>query len=998
MASAAALALNPAARFHDYVLDSWSIEHGLPQISVLSITQDPSGYLWIGTQNGIARFDGLRFTVYDRDSTGVDTTMASSALADRAGNLWFGTSRGALRYSEGRFQELSAGAEATAVLALAQDDRGQVLFATPRGVLADADGALRPKYLAGQSTYSLLVDQGRLWVGGEGRLWRIEGSQVETYTLPDPHLRVSHLVRQRDTLWLGTSAGLYRFDGGHISSAGLDAEFAQIGIESLGQDHDGNLWIGSVPRLLRRRPDGAVEVVAAEDFVHEPWIHAIFEDREGNLWLGSHTESLFRLWNGWAHRIDARDGLSNPFIWSLTRDPHGDIVLGTNAGVVVRHGDRMSELVPANALPNPSAYELHYAKNGSLWIGTRGGLAIWHDGAIHTPAALAPLNGQQINVLIERAPDDWWIGGMAGLYRYRQGQLQQIVLGTGSPLNRVRSIYSSAADEILVGTEGGVRRVRDGVVDVPDWAQPLEQRFVARIIQVRPGLIAVGTLDAGLGFVSGNSLLLLGSADGLPTTNSWTLDVLDDNLYVGTIIGVYRLPLDRLPDPERGIVHKIQPEVVLSSSGRERGSQIARCCNGGAASRSLIDGDGIWYASIVGALRLDTHAIVPPPLPPQVVVEALYHEGKAFDAGQTIELTEGRRDVEIQFTGLAFRDPRNLRFRYRLDGYDQDWRDADTRRSAFYTNLQPGNYRFHVQASLSERTRSSGDSTLQFRIAPRWHERATVRIAALAGLLALLGILLQRRTRRYRMRQEQLEFAIAERTAELARSNDRLREANRALSIESQTDALTGLYNRRSMLGRLHPALQTKRRDTSALLLLDLDNFKRINDRHGHGVGDRVLVQLARLLSAAARENDHVARWGGEEFLIALSDVDAQAALDIAERLRDTIAAHHFDDGQNTRLAVTCSIGFALHPVLVGSGGDWHTTLEIADSALYRIKREGRNGCMGLVAGPGARPELFDQHLTGRIEALVDIGALRWFGTVHAPRRSNVTPFPGSSA
>jgi ligand-binding sensor domain-containing protein len=345
--SARAFALDPAARFHDYVIDNWNIESGLPQISVLSITQDGTGYVWIGTQNGIARFDGVRFVVYDRQSSGIDTTMATVAYTDRKGEPWFGTPHGVLHYTNGQFTLLRAGADNAAVQSIAEDTDGSLLFATSLGVMRYAGGALEPALLEGEPCYSLLRQSDALWVGAVGALIRIRPHDIQRYPLPAAlaNARIGHVIADADGLWLGTSAGLYSFRGGKIERAGLDPELDRLGVESLYRDRDGNLWIGTAPSLFRLRPDRSIERIGADAFVRDSWVLAIYEDRERNLWLGSQTESLFRLWNGWARRVSQRDGLADPFVWSIVRDPHGRIVLGTNSNVVALGVHGAEELV-----------------------------------------------------------------------------------------------------------------------------------------------------------------------------------------------------------------------------------------------------------------------------------------------------------------------------------------------------------------------------------------------------------------------------------------------------------------------------------------------------------------------------------------------------------------------------------------------------------------------------------------------------------------------------
>jgi len=445
---------------------------------------------------------------------------------------------------------------------------------------------------------------------------------------------------------------------------------------------------------------------------------------------------------------------------------------------------------------------------------------------------------------------------------------------------------------------------------------------------------------------------------------------------------VWRLPVDALPDPAQvREAPALRPEMVLSSSGRQPGSQRVRCCNGGGMARSVVDGASIWLPTIAGALRLDTRAIVATQQAPNVVVEGVRHNGHWYAAGQIPEL-RGGRDVEIEFTGLNFRDPHSLRFSYRLDGYDDDWVDAGQRRAAFYTNLPPGDYRFHVRAKLPDGVASGSDSNLSFSLPPRWYERTIVR-ALMAGLIAgLASWLVLLRLRWHRANAQRLEKIVAERTHALSRANERLSLVNETLAQESRTDPLTGLSNRRFLLDDIHQLLTEGVGNGTALafLLLDLDAFKGVNDEFGHAAGDSVLVQLSQLLRSVARADDLLLRWGGEEFLIVLKHVHPEQALETAERIRTRLAAHTFRLGDGRELRVTGSIGFAMHPPApeLREHFDWALTLELADAALYRVKQWGRNGSAGLVAGAALTAVNLNAQSMIQIDALVESGVLRW--------------------
>lgn len=804
LVSGAALALEPNAAFRDYAIDNWSITSGLPQISVFSITQDRDGYLWVATQTGISRFDGLRFHNFDRhNSNGVDPSEATASFNDRTGRLWFGTPRGLLRYDQHKFSQLKVGAQGAAVHALAETLDGELWAATAIGVMRVRDNTLLPISTEPGITYSLARDGESMWVGALGAVRKHSAAGVVSYPLPAAaNARVTHVVNAQEGLWLGTNTGLWHLPRGAtkpqpvalLPADGSPSE-AELSIEGLFLDRDLNLWIGTKSSLYRRRPNGEVERISDADLLHNAYIISAFEDREGNLWLGSRTEGLFRAWNGWVKRLGQREGFSDPLIWSIARDPAGRIVFGSNSNIVRLGENGLEEILSARQLPGLIAYELNYDARGRLWIGMRAGLAIWRDGVLDTPPAFAALSMFQVNVIVPVQGDGAWIGTSDGLYSYAPERgLRRVEPEAGVPPAPVRSIYIAGDGSLLMGTENGVRSLLvaqpgDLVLPkltAPSWAAALNGVFVTSIINIRPGLLGLGTRDGGIGLLADQSLAIFDTPQGLPSRNAWTLQVLDEHLYVSTVDGVWRVPIAKLPDPAAQPSPNLHTETVL---GRFTGLQKIHCCNGGARARALLDGQSIWYPGVQGAVRVDTQAISPPSGTPTVVVEGLRHAGKWYPAYEAIVLEGGRRDLELEFTGLSFRNPTNLHFHYKLVGYDTEWQDAGARRNAFYTNLAPGQYRFQVRAVARHQVSDANNSEfpeLAFYLVPRWYERSAVHAASIAALLLLAASTPLWMRARYRRGRQLLEAEVAARTRELSQANVRQGHANDALNSANE--------------------------------------------------------------------------------------------------------------------------------------------------------------------------------------------------------------------
>jgi diguanylate cyclase (GGDEF)-like protein len=996
-----AQALDPAQRFDDYVRDQWGLSEGLPQVSVLSIVQDADGFIWVGTQNGIARFDGVRFVAYDHSNNGGHaTTMVRSSLLDRRGSLWFGTERGLLHRDRGEFSMVVTEPAPLAVQAVAELPDGRIIAGTPTGVVVADGPRLLPYALAGEDVGALLVaPDGELWAGAAGALIHFTAAGATRIALPGgSKSHVNGLAFVGTTLWIASSTGLYRLGPSDPAPVAEAGPLGQENTESLLVDRSANLWIGTPSALVMRTSAGVLSRHGADDFMRNPWVSALFEDRDGNLWVGSTSESLFRFWGGWASRLNQRDGLTEPVVWSLAHDPQGQLVIGTNSNVMRQGRNGMEMLVDGTRLPNPVAYELTYDRRGRLWIGTRAGLARL-DAAGAELLHIDAIGSAQVNTVIEAEGDRIWIGTSDGVFRWIDERVERSGPPGPGPSSRIRAILPVGQDSALLGTESGLRRIDAGQVSTPAWAAPLDNAFVTSIERIETDLVVITTLDHGVGVLMGERLALIGAREGLPGNNLFSARAVAGLLYLSADDGVASLPLADLRAFWQDPATRLDWRVLASVAGSVRGSQRTRCCNGGARSRALVDGSRIWFPTLEGALALELDRLATGSETPRVHVDGAQHGGRQLAlpaTGDALVLGDSQRDLSIAFTALAYRDPAGLRFAYRLDGFDADWIDAGTRRTAYYTNLPPGDFTFRVRAESAARVASTQDAIVRISVVPRWHERTGSRVA-FAALVALLLALVaafavQWRTRVYSERQEWLQGVIAQSTAELAHANEQLRTANRSLSLENQTDALTGLHNRRWMLNHLGDWLRDRAGDAASCTLFamfDLDHFKRMNERYGHVGGDQLLRQFADLLQRLAGDGAEVVRWGGEEFLVLLPGVPREQARQRIDRLWRQALEHIHPAPDGQPMVLTSSVGYSLYPPLPAAPDavPWTVVVEMADAAAFQVKNHARNAWAGLLATPLADPAVIAGGVVGRLRGLLDNGSLSW---------DNIKPRPGA--
>jgi diguanylate cyclase (GGDEF)-like protein len=549
-------------------------------------------------------------------------------------------------------------------------------------------------------------------------------------------------------------------------------------------------------------------------------------------------------------------------------------------------------------------------------------------------------------------------------------------------------------------TEGGVRLLEGGQLSTPAWSQPVDGAFVAALDRVQPDLTIVSTVDRGFGVLVADRLQMVEFTPELAVLSAWGARLAGQNVYVTAAEGVVSLPVDDLRAWWRDPSARVDWRVPASIAGNLRGSQRARCCNGGARARMVVDGPRIWLPTIDGVIALDLDDLERSVETPVVHVESATHAGRVHTPladGAPLVVDGAARDLAVRFTAIAHRDPQGLRFAYRLDGFDTDWVDAGARREAFYTNLPPGEFTFRVRAEAASRIGSPEDATLAVRVPPRWHERVGTRLgllfAALAVLVALLRSAVGWRERAFAAREARLRDEVEQRTAELAHANAQLRAANRALAQESETDPLTGLPNRRWLLNHLGDWLRAggvAEDECAVLAMFDLDRFQEINTRLGRAAGDALLRQFGTLLGTLAGPQGMVVRWGGEDFLVVQRGVPREQATARAAALWRAAQEHLHPAPDGTPMLLPCSVGYSLWPPARGASAvPWSASLEMADAAAWRVRAEARKGFGGLLLAEGADPALLSGGIVGRLDALLRGGVLQWERFDGRPRAPN---------
>lgn len=994
-------ALDPDKAFHHYVRGNWSIQQGLPQISVLALAQDRTGYLWVGTQAGLARFDGARFVTFTPENEPeLPGTWIRALHLAQDGRLWIATYKGLAVYDGRAFRRVppadAARWPALDITGITEDANGGLWATSPAGAFRVDDGRLVPVAGSPAPAQAPLARTDGLWIGGRGAVHR-RALTGRWDSLPLPaeaaEATINRLLSAQGRLWAATSMGLYRLGPAGWEAFDEAASFRLAPVELLYSDRNGNLWAGGDSGLARIRGGQLKEFVSVKDPGGTPGLRTAFEDREGNLWLGSQWEGLTRLWDSWTRRFSSAEGLNDRIVWSLALDPdRRRMWVGGNDGLSVLEEGRFTLMVPGTSLPHPHAYNL-LAEPGRVWIGTRGGLRVLDHGAGETrPRALpelAAVGGAQINALRRDGSGALWIGTGEGLFRLQGTSLRRYDEEDGLADPRVRYVLPEAGGRLLVGTQNGLFEWRDGQFVRQRGPGLPDTLDVTAIHRLADGRLAIGTLDERTYVHYGRRWVTLDLAHGMPANAPFFLAEHAGHLWVAGIRGISRVPLTDVDDFAQGRRTSVRGEMLLNERGDPMSGQQGYCCNGAGTSKGVLRGSTLWLPTRDGVVALDSAAIRKNLVAPGVAIEGV----RAADEwlpdwridGQA--LPDGQRDVSLEFTVLSFQDPKSVRLQYRLRGYDRDWVDTDSdNRRARYTNLPPGEYVFEVRGQNNAGVPTSMPARVAFTITPRFHETAAFAAlcAAALALLVFAGYRIQRI--RYQRRQAELEALVDQRTEALAYANRQLEEA-------SHTDPLTGLRNRRYIGAQLPADLSFYDRQVSALreedkamlfALVDIDHFKHVNDRYGHRAGDLVLQQFAQVLERLVRTGDYVARWGGEEFLLVFRPMPQRDVATIGHRIQSAVVAHAFDLGNGLVLPLTCSVGLSQYPHARDDGAQlgWEAMIELADEALYYVKANGRNGWASFRPTPTTALDRLVQDVHADAKGMLAAGTLEIFGEI----------------
>ncbi len=771
-----------------YRVDVWRAEHGMPENVVRRVVESGDGYLWLGTTSGVSRFDGLRFTVFDHMTTpafqGRIDYDIQPMLEDGQGRLWITTDRGLVRYANGLFASdaaLDDSMVGDAIVGLAADSGGTLWALTDRGRLLRREaGRLAPVSISGLPRapgQSIVAgDSGKLWLGflGEGLVSvRPRDSAIARF-LPGENVR--SILRASDgTTWAGTTSGVAHIAAGRIERLSLPGSSPYAPVAAIAEDGDGGLWIGTEGDGLCRFAAGQMtQLTARSGLLSDDDVTSVYAGSRGTIWVGT-RHGLNRYRQVQMLPLTTQNGLPTDVPGAIAIDRSGALWMAPRTGGLYRRPYADSGAFVLVTAGEPLSYvvtSIAVAPDGTLWMGSRrSGVLRYRGGSWRALAVGERLAARSVNAVLASRSGVVWAATNGGLKRLSHDRLTTYAVRDGLADSVVSSLAEDRSGVIWAGTPSGLSRIDAGDGDRPritsyHVSDGLGANAVTAVYGDGGGALWAGTLG-GLTRVSGGRLVTLRTENGLiPELVTAITEDSGGYLWMAGFHGLMRvalaelnavadslargmpgqlssaltfLPIDGLPSPEVAV--GVQGPIAAAPNGR------------------------LWFAMERGLVSFDPARIRAAAEPPLVHVEQVLIDGIGAAIDRPLVIGPRVRRLEFDYTGVSLRDGPRVRFRYRLDGFDTAWVDAGAARTASYTNLGPGRYRFHVAARALDGPWNLAEAELALRITPPFYRTPWFVIGSLILAALAVAAALRARTRVLEMR---FAAVLAER-ARLAR-------------------------------------------------------------------------------------------------------------------------------------------------------------------------------------------------------------------------------------
>jgi len=784
---ACAFSLDPSLDVSQYLHKAWNNREGFPSALIHAIAQTPDGYLWLGTEFGLLKFDGVHAVPWQPPpNQHLPGDKIQSLLVTSDGTLWIGTWKGLASWKDGKLTQYPELAKEV-IFPLMEDREGAVwaggfaysppgkLCSIQRGVVKcyGEDGSL------GNGVLGLYEDRkSNLWAGTLTGLWRWKPSPRKFYPIAGEPAGIQGMAEDDSgELLIALHGRVARLDGGKLQTVyRYPVPARRSFVRTRLRDRDGSLWLGTVDHGLVHVHQGRVDSFTQSDGLSGNTVTALFEDREGNVWVAT-TGGLDRFREFPVSSISVKRGLSDVLVTSVLAAKDGSVWMGTADGLNRWKDGTISVYRTRNGLPDDYLESLYEDDRGRIWISTRRGVAYFENGRF------VPIGGVPSGIVYAMAEDttrNLWVSNLDhGLVQLSGGHLVRQIPWIG--LGHKDVAMTLAADPLHGGLwlgffQGGVSYWKDDQVRVSyTAASGLGKGAVINLRVDREGTLWAAT-EGGLSRLKDGRVATLSSKNGLPCDQVlWSIEDDDSSLWLYTSCGLVRISSSEVKAWESDPNRSAQVTVFDVTDGVR-----SRADSPSANPKAGKSPDGrIWFITSAGVSVVDPRNLRVNMAPPPVYIERITADRKIYDTKPNLRLPPLVRDLEIDYTALSFVSPEKNSFRYRLEGRDRDWVDAGSRRQAFYDNLPPGNYRFRVIASNNSGVWNEEGASLVFSVDPAYYQTNWFRALCLVTFLAMLWTIYHVRVRALNRRQA----ILVQHQAEIQALNEQMIKSQEAERI-----------------------------------------------------------------------------------------------------------------------------------------------------------------------------------------------------------------------
>ena len=743
------LPFNNLQAMDQYITHRITTKDGLPQNTIYDITQDKDGYIWIGTDEGVVRFDGIKFDHFNKLNTkNIKNNSITALFVSHGGTLWMGTFGGGVTlydYKEKTFSSYTTQNSLSSdfIWIITQDREKNIWLGTVGGGIIRFKNNQFKSFTTKEGLSNDIINaifedyKGNLWIGTENGLNRLKDSAIKVYTSKDgiaDNNVMSIFEDSRSVLWIGTINGLTAFKGNKFTTYTTSRGLSNNLVRAILEDRDNNLWIATDRGLSRicpsdRLPRNKVQIksMGPGDEQYTNSFMKILEDREGNLWFGTSGQGITILHHRKLLSYTVENGLTRDHIKAIFQDRTGAMWIGTNGGGlnVIKDGI-IDAYTIEHGLGSNFVNSICADEKNNIWIGTSKGLSLYKNetGTFLTYLKTKEnrLSADSIRVLYEDFSGNLWIGTHGGglnCFDKKEKKFYPFTTENGLSNNFILSIAGDKNNNLWIGTNKGLNRLKNNRFKSYTREDGLSNDMIYDIYPDSEEVIWIGTNGGGLNRFKEEKFTSYTTESGLFTNVIYR--IIEDNkgnLWMSSNNGIFTVSIKELNQMARG------KRSFLSCKyfGEEDGMKSAVCTGGFQPAGCKTKNGTLWFPTIKGIVKMDPKTITFNTLEPPVFIERFLADGMSRKITEQLTLPADTSEIKISFTALSYTAPRKVRFRYRLKGYGDKWTETDSREQVVYSDLPTGQYTFEVTACNNDGLWKTKRTALVFTIKPPFYE------------------------------------------------------------------------------------------------------------------------------------------------------------------------------------------------------------------------------------------------------------------------------------